>query len=536
MSVISDFLIKEFKSEKSINVLRIITSILFVLTIIFSTWLLTPNAWDATALPTLFSNIFILIGQSFTNFFRLSYMGWEVLIESIYSAWGLNYNLPDASALIPIGVPADTFFNAFYFGLFQICIVGSILACIYFIFNCNSRWAFISFILLQLPMILAILTPSLGEIFSYIPAWEWLEIISYILIIPMIVCLGYTIKYLTKKSSKWIVTLFLFIIFLVFFNSFKEGTNFAAIGASLMAETHLINPFVIQSLLGNPLAFFSSPILWIAFLNILFLETSFQTAYMYEVLLPTSEREKRIKLQMEELERLARLKQEELEKEKKELQEESEVQSISIRRFFSSAAFDYMREMIEKRKDIEKKEEKKKKEKKKKESEQEKEEEEEILELDKVNQLFMYIETRYAQDKQAKESLTAKAASPEMKNLLFAAVKGTIIRSILLIFLTLIIVNTAPILIAISQPDIQYSFEILTREIIIIILLPICLLFPSIGSIIKILKRPKIYRERKKEDEKLKEELEEEEEYKKILEEEEKKKNKGDKKKKKKKK
>ncbi|NHI93232.1 MAG: hypothetical protein EAX96_12100 [Candidatus Lokiarchaeota archaeon] len=520
MSVISDYITKEFKSEKSINTLRILTSVLFVLTIIFTTGLLTPNVWDLTALPTFFSNIFILIGQAFNNFFRLFYAGWKVMIKPIYEFLGINYNiLPDVMPLSPIGVSADVFFRAFYFGLFQICIVGSVIAFIYFIFNCNSRWAFISFLLLQTTMVLAILTPSIGEIFSYIPAGEWTIIFSYILIIPIIVCLIYTVKYLVKRSSKWVVMIFLFMVFLVFFNSFKGGTNFSAIGASLMAETGLINSWAEQSLIGNPLLFFVGPIVWIALLNMLFLETSFQTAHMYDVLLPSSEREKRLKLQMEELERLAKIKQEKLEQEKKEMLEEGETQSISIRRFFSSAAFDYMREMIEKRKDIEKKQEKKKKEKK---TEEEIGEEEEILELDKVNQLFSYIETRYAQDKNAKESLTAKAAAPEMKNLLLSALRGTVIRLTMFILLGLLVISTTNILILIGQPDILNSIELLTREIIIILLLPICLLFPTIGSIIKILKRPKIYREHV-EDKELEEiKLKEEEEYKEILKEEQK--------------
>ena len=518
MSVISDYIIKEFKSEKSINTLRIITSVLFILTIIFTTWLLTPDAWDLTALPTLFSNIFILIGQAFNNFFRLFYAGWEIIIESMYGAFGISYNLlPNAGALIPIGVSADVLFRAFYFGLFQICIVASIIAFIYFIFNCNSRWAFISFILLQVTLVLAIITPQLGEIFTYIPGAEWGIFISYILIIPIIACLIYTVRYLVKRSSKWVVTIFLFLVFLVFFNSFKGGTNFSAIGTSLMAETSLINPWVEESLIGNPLLFFTGPVLWIALLNILFLETSFQTAYMYEVLLPTSEREKRLRQQMDELERLAKLRQEELEEQKKEIQEEGEIQSISIRRFFSSAAFDYMREIIDKRKDIEKKQEKKNKQKK---SKGEIEEEEEILELEKVNQLFAYIESRYAQDKNAKESLTAKAAAPEMKNLFIAAGRGTVIRITMMILLGLLILSTSQILNLIGQPDIQNSIELLTREIIIILLLPVCFLFPSIGSIIKIRKRPKVFREKIVDKELEKAQLEEEKEYKEILKEE----------------
>ncbi len=503
MSVISDQILKEFKSERSINFLRIITTILFILTVIFTTSLLTAAAYDITALQTLAVGTLTLIGQVFTNFFRFFYIAISGLIERFYTMLGIEFQAIPAAPLIEIGVSPDLFFNAFYFGLFQICIVGSILSFAYFVFNCESRYAFLSFTLLILSMILAIITPMLGQMLSLIPAGSYLEWISYIFLIPLIICLVYTVKSLINRSTRWIVSLFLSILFLVIFNSLKGGSDFATIGATLASTTNLINPIVENSLIGNPIAFFISPILWIALLNILFLETSFQMSYMYEVLLPTSEREKRLKLQMSELERLARIKQEELEREKKELQEETEVQSVSIRRFFSSAEFDYMREMIDKRKEIEKKQEKKKKIKKKIDGKEEIEiNDEEILQLEKVNQLFAYIESRYAQDKMAKESLTAKAAAPEMGKLLLTALKGTLIRFTMLILLALLIMNTTHVLVVIGQPDIQFSIELLTREIIMILLIPICFLFPSIGSIIKLIKKPKVYREIKKEEKK----------------------------------
>ena len=283
MSVISDQIIKEFRSERSINLLRIITTVLFIFTIIFTTSLLTAAAWDTTALLTLGIGTLTIIGQVFTNFFRLVYIAYSGMIEGISQFWGMGFQMVDAAPLIEIGVSADILFNALYFGIFQIFIVGSILAFAYFVFNCEAKWAFMSFVLLHLAMVLAIITPMVGDMLSLIPATDILEWISYIFIIPLIVFLVYSVKSLIKRSSKWIVYLFLFIVFLVIFNSLKGGTDFAAIGATLSAATNLINPAVENSFIGNPIAFFVSPILWIALLNIIFLETSFQTAYMYEV-------------------------------------------------------------------------------------------------------------------------------------------------------------------------------------------------------------------------------------------------------------
>ena len=73
MSVISDQIIKEFRSERSINFLRIVTTVLFILTMIFTTSLLTAAAWDPTVLQTLGIGTLTIIGQVFTNFFRLFY-------------------------------------------------------------------------------------------------------------------------------------------------------------------------------------------------------------------------------------------------------------------------------------------------------------------------------------------------------------------------------------------------------------------------------------------------------------------------------
>ena len=105
---------------------------------------------------------------------------------------------------------------------------------------------------------------------------------------------------------------------------------------------------------------------------------------------------------MKDLEHQANIKEEIIkERESNEEEEEEEqTKSITIRKFFSSEAFDYMREMVEKRKEAERKveaREKAAKSKKKKKLDLAMEEEE-ILDLNRVQQLFAYVEQRYHQD------------------------------------------------------------------------------------------------------------------------------------------
>ena len=159
--------------------------------------------------------------------------------------------------------------------------------------------------------------------------------------------------------------------------------------------------------------------------------------------------------------------------------------------------FDYMREIREKRKESEKKAELRKKaakSKKLKEYLQLEEEEEEILDVMKVQQLTSYVEERYRQDSKDRDTLTASASTPSKRKLLLSAAKSMSFRIVVLLILIFFIMNVSNFFLLFSPPDIIFSIEIQTGEMIIILLLPVSLAFPVIGSILKLQRRPKVYR------------------------------------------
>jgi len=523
---------RRFRSELTINVFRIITAVLFTISLIAVFQNFNVGIWNPVLLGagttnvqnpllTLFVGLLTLLGQIFTNAFILIY--WGVYAVFYYNPYVFltppNLLIPPFG-FVPIGVPPDDFFVAFYFSLFPLFVLGATLSMAYFLINCDTKWAFYSFIFMILPMFIAIFTPTIGTLITYITFYEsvpflniFSSVFNLLFSLPFaLVAFIYLFKLRTaisKRKLKWIQYIFIIIIAMVFFNSFLKGGNLNAIGSDLESFTQLVNPLVNNKTLfyGNPLfTFFFNPVFMAVFFSLIYLEVACQTSYIYEVFLPSAYRGQRLEEQMKQLERLAKLKEEKkklLEESEEEIQEEGmmQTQSVTIRKFFSSEAFDYMREMIEKRKESEKVSDIRKKSITKREQKilslLKEEEEEEILDVSKVQQLNSYVEERYRQDKNARATLTASAALPSKKKLLITAGKNALYRIVTLVLLTFLIMNVSNIfqfLFLIPPPDIIYSIEFQTAEMITILLLPIALAFPTIGSIIKLQRRPKIYR------------------------------------------
>ncbi|MHC1590971.1 MAG: hypothetical protein ACXQS8_02720 [Candidatus Helarchaeales archaeon] len=533
MALLIEEIGRRFQSELTVNVFRVLTIVLFIIATILMTLNFNVGIWNPSLLGagttnvqipllTLLVGVITLFGQIFANAFILIYWG-------LYAAFYYNpyIYLPAPNQIIPpygfipIGVSPDEFFVAFYFSLFPLFLIGATLSMIYFLFNCDTKWAFYSFIFMVLPMFLAMWTPYIGRILTYITFYYTIPFVSafasvfdLLLSAPFaLVAFIYLLKLRTaivKRKLKWIQYVFIIIISMVFFNSFLRSGNLQAIGTDLESFTQLINPIVhdINLFYGNPFpTFFFNPVFLSVLFGIIYLEVACQTSYIYEVFLPAAYRGKRLEEQMQELERLAAIKEEKkklLEGEEETGEKVVESKSITIRKFFSSEAFDYMREMIEKRKEAEKQEELKKKKISKKQRKildlLEEEKEEEILDMTKVQQLNTYVEERYRQDKNARATLTARASLPSKRKLLITAGQNALYRIIAMILLTYVIMNVANIftvLFIIPPFDIIYSVEFQTVEMIVIMLLPIALAFPTIGAIIKLRRRPKVYRKPK---------------------------------------
>jgi hypothetical protein len=222
----------------------------------------------------------------------------------------------------------------------------------------------------------------------------------------------------------------------------------------------------------NFIAFITNPIFLAAFFTFLFLEITYLTAYNYAVSKPALEREKAITAQLERLEQLGQQRTE-------ALQAKAELHSISISRFFSSEAFDFMREVIDR-------------------GVYDKEAQARSASLRDFQHLQSYLEDLYIKDPGARNSLTAKGSLPSSEKLVRASLKGTGYR-VLIIFL-LIFLCFSPLIFfntfAIIPSSIPHYLEVLTIAAVIVIAIPLALLFPTIGTILKLRRLPKIEEEK----------------------------------------
>ena len=412
------------------------------------------------------------------------------------------------------GVPNFPFFISFYRSIFIIFLISSIIFLIYFVYTRNSNWSIVSFIFVIMIILMAALTPIFVELFdSLFMTWVVSPgLADLIRLIASFAFIGLTAVFLLlfiysifKKKMISILYFFLIIISTVFWNTFSQSYFpdfiFIIMDLSNLSLSIRLKPYIyhiilnllyfsslipeeVQNIIGlliyeyyyTPIStYLISPEFLSTFFALLFLEISLQTSYFQEIYFPTQERSKRLQEQIDKLERrIEKIKESKIEEEPT-----VEVHSISVRRFFSSEAFDYLREMMEKRKKLKKEQYKIKKRVK-----------EELLDDDDAQHLQLYIEERFDQNIKAKKSLAAAAIFPNISKVLGSAVVSIIYRLITFIILTIILFNATGIFQAIGSPNIRISVELLSPTIISLVLFPMVLTFPVIGSIIKIRRFP----------------------------------------------
>ncbi len=413
------------------------------------------------------------------------------------------------------GVPNFPFFTSFYRSIFIIFLISSIIFLIYFVYTRNSNWSIVSFIFIVMIILMAAITPIFVELFdNFFMTWvvtpDLANLIGLFVSIAfiglLVVFSAFLIHSIIKKKMTAVLYFFLIIISSVFINTFIQpyfpDFLFIIMDLSNLSLSIRLRPYIYHTILN--LLYFSSlipedlqnviglliyayyytpistylisPEFLSTFFALIFLEISLQTSYFQEIYFPTRERSKRLQMQIDKLEtRIEKIKEAKIE----EKEPTVEIHSISVRRFFSSEAFDYLREMMEKRKKLEKEQYKLRKKRS-----------DELLDDDDAQHLQLYIEERFEQNLKAKQSLAAVAVSPNISKVLGSTVVSMIYRLITFIFLTIILFNATGIFQTIGSPNISLSVEILTPTVIALVLFPVVLTFPVIGSIIKIRRFP----------------------------------------------
>lgn len=394
---------------------------------------------------------------------------WNAFVYFFMYTFGILGNLFTGGA-VAFPFNWDYFWNnylvsIYYFG-FEICIIVAVISMILFVKNCNSEWSFRAFLFMVGMLILITLTQyahylnpkelAFGDTFTMV--WTILFTLFGVLLLVK----GFS--NLFKKNSRT-VFYFCFALFILVVSYTSKGL-FASI-PTFYSDS--LSDSVINM---NFTAFITNPIFLAAFFTFLFLEITYLTAYNYAVSKPALEREKAITAQLGRLEQLGQRRTE-------ALQARAELHSISISRFFSSEAFDFMREVIDR-------------------GVYDKEAQARAASLRDFQHLQSYLEDLYIKDPDARNSLTAKGSLPSSEKLAKASLKGTGYR-VLIIFL-LIFLCFSPLIffnaLAIIPSPIPHYLEVLTIAAVIVIAVPLVLLFPTIGTILKLRRLPKIEEEK----------------------------------------
>ncbi|MFX1362197.1 MAG: hypothetical protein ACFE7A_01955 [Promethearchaeota archaeon] len=235
--------------------------------------------------------------------------------------------------------------------------------------------------------------------------------------------------------------------------SFLSLQGMVVLGAVFQKVT-IGNVFPPTDIIG----FLVNPLFQVVIFTYIFLEVSFHASYTYEVGQPTSLRKESLRKQISAIEEEA----------KRELKpkEGEKPTTPSIKRTFSPDAVQYFREHLERRR-VPK---------------------ESIIELESIQdirRLDIYLKELMREDPEAESTLTAKAAVPSTSRIVMSSVPSIVLRLVVVLVLAFISLNPVAILSIFGAPQpILESLELVTPEIVIIILLPIALCFPLAALII----------------------------------------------------
>ncbi len=214
----------------------------------------------------------------------------------------------------------------------------------------------------------------------------------------------------------------------------------------------------------NPGVFFTSTIFLVAILCYIYLEASYQVVYFHSLIEPPSIREEQLRRQ------LSRLRSDAAQEVPVRRDAEIPVPKV-LQRMLGSEAFRVMREVIEKKL-------------------LRREWLVELEEAHEIRRLNAFVDNLFRVDAEAEATLTARAAAPSLSKMAVLSIVSTVVRFIGIIVISylsfyplFVIGSNAPSIIVESV-----DFQFLTEKILLL-LLPLCLLFPLSSTIISRLRQ-----------------------------------------------
>lgn len=214
----------------------------------------------------------------------------------------------------------------------------------------------------------------------------------------------------------------------------------------------------------NPGAFFTSTIFLVAILCYIYLEASYQVVYFYSLIEPPSIREDHLRRQ------LSKLRSDAEQEVPVRRGEEIPVPRV-LQRMLGSEAFRVMREVIEKKL-------------------LRREWLVELEEAHEIRRLNSFVDNLFRVDAEAEATLTARAAAPSLSKMAVLSIVSTVLRFIGILVISYL--SFYPLfLIGSNAPSViieSVDFQFLTEKILLL-LLPLCLLFPLSSTIISRLRQ-----------------------------------------------
>lgn len=266
----------------------------------------------------------------------------------------------------------------------------------------------------------------------------------------------------------------------------------------------IISNVVYEQITSDFGAFITGNIFQIALSSFIYLEFSFQMSYVYQVTSPTERRASRLKYQIEALKRAATeavVDIEKIQKKQKEKEEEAEQteemdeegnvkqkkkKTESVRKFLTGGAsgFSFISEMIEKRK-------------------LEQETKKLIEAKQDTRRLSNYLNKLLENDREAEYTLTARTSAPTAGKLVTSTIADILFRVGGITLLTFLVSQTVWVLVDVLHvPEaLSGSVEMLTKEVILTLFIPLVLLFPILSLIIRGVKYSRLQEKLQEEEE-----------------------------------
>lgn len=306
---------------------------------------------------------------------------------------------------------------------------------------------------------------------------------------------GDSIKVITYINIVIVIPLFFFQIDLVL-SMFANFIPSMPTWYTEIINKGLIKPEIFQDIREwGFIEFITSEIFLVAVTMFVYLEFVFQLAYVDQVTMPSIEREQRLSRQIDvmhiEAEKaIARIKaMEEMKREKKAQEraarteadkdrEREEKEKFSLEAMMSESSenigFTYVAELIAKKK-------------------AEKAEQIVLDAMRDTRKVANYLDKLFKQDREAKETLTAKTSAPKSSKLVISTIRNILTRFVIITCLTWICVHPYQVFSFLRAPEaILNSVELQTVESVLSLLLPILLVIPMISSVIKMTKHNKL--------------------------------------------